>query len=271
MKTILLTENDINDIVLETIELLKLQQERIRKTDVLGNVFTKPLIDEGLIMSHNIKNVSMVLRNYNIRQYGITFTKDYFYRYSRPNDEGELISPTTFYLTFHYGMTKITEKEYNALLKLIDNLGWYASLTNVSGKDYQYSTLQKFDKFFVRFEPKFDVVLLPSDLPDKLYHITRAELLDKIKKIGIQPKDGSMFTNHPERVYLFVDKPDNWREYAENFKNGKNNNSDYILLSVDTTKLSNITNFYIDQNSNFIRACYVLEPIPPYAIELADA
>lgn len=99
--------------------------------------------------------------------------------------------------------------------------------------------------------------------------MTKAKYLDRISKNGLTPKTTQKFNNHPERVYIFKNKPDNWRNIVDFFKSKdieSERNERYVLLTIDKSKLNKGIKFYYDPNSNNETAFYTLEPIPPYAI-----
>ena len=101
-------------------------------------------------------------------------------------------------------------------------------------------------------------------MPPHVYH------LDKILKQGITPRNNGRIASHPERVYLFIDYPHNWREIADNFRE-TNKEEEYVLLKIDKSKINGAVKFYYDSNIMLDNpAVYTYEPIPPSAINIVE-
>ena len=118
------------------------------------------------------------------------------------------------------------------------------------------------------FRPKFDQKVKENGIPNECFHICPTKLVNKILKQGLHPKDYGRKSNHPERVYLFLQKPINWKEIARTFRESRNEK--YSLLKIDTSKLYNKIDFYFDSLTMTDNpAIYTNETIPSqYIIEI---
>lgn len=86
------------------------------------------------------------------------------------------------------------------------------------------------------------------------------------------PRANGRTENNPERVYLWTEKPSNWKDIAVAFKES-GGEEPYVLLSIDRSKMNENIKFYFDSNtfSQYPVAVYTLEPIPPYAITIIES
>jgi hypothetical protein len=134
--------------------------------------------------------------------------------------------------------------------------------TNLSEENGYYEFL---------FEPKYNVNVHVDDIPDYCYHICETRKLEKILSHGLKPASGNRVASHPERVHLFLWKPENWKSIAKAFSESRASNS-YTLLMVDTGKLRNKINFFFDQNTfqYYPDAIYTFEPIPADCLYIVD-
>lgn len=269
-KKIKLTEEQFKEVIGCTLDLLQMKKDQMLINDIFSKCLQNAIICEGLIKSYSINDVEKVVRNMDIAKYKISFANTRFFLYK--NKDGEI--PYQIYMAFPPYMENIPKEYFENVIKTIETCGWYyaTSLTEVKIKELNYEALKKIPRrFTLVFEPKFDVLLSQDEIPDKLYHITKSSLLDKIKRNGLVPKSNGMFTNHPERVYLFIEKP-NLASVSATFKYGKGHSDDeeYCLLEIDGNKLNKSNKIYIDPNSNAVMACFTLEPIPPYAMTVLE-
>lgn len=123
---------------------------------------------------------------------------------------------------------------------------------------------------------------------DYIYHLCPKSRLQKILHVGLSPKkttweaykldkEHTLQDKHNQhygwktvdRVYAFLDKPD--EEFLEdnNFNEKEINSPDgYILLSIDISKLQSKIKFSFDPR--YENAVFTLENIPPSAISVVD-
>lgn len=255
-------QNEINEILREIIKRLDLIKENNQKT-VLGRFLKHDVISEGLIMTHSRKSVITMLNNIGAKKYHIGLGKAYG---SFSNKDGE--KPNTLYLSFNDGIQTMGREYFNKLIGYMYMLGWYIANKDIP-KDC-YDILKNYRSFTLLFEAKFDVELDLDEVNDNFYHITKKSLIDKITRNGLTPKNGCMVTFHPNRVYLFVGKPNNWKSIAENFRSMKDVDDKFVLLKIDRNQINKSNKLFIDPNSKNYKACYTYEPIPPFAIYIDD-
>lgn len=140
---------------------------------------------------------------------------------------------------------------------------------NKNNLDLYDTSLQNRNTLF-KFRAKFNAEYKNTSIPEYLYHIAPLRVVNKIKSQGLTPRDNGRIASHPERVYLFIDYPHNWKEIADNFRLS-NKEEKYCLLSIDKRKLNKNIKFYFDSNvMQRNAAIYTNEPISPNAIELID-
>lgn len=263
-----LTEDDLCEIIGQVIESLGYKKQYLLEYDVMRECLNNAIITEGLVKTFSYTDVRKVLLNLGIARYGIRVSTLPFFKYS--NHEGK--RPVQIILIFTNGISDIPIEYIDDIFHKMDVLGWYFASVIGHGKVFDYDELSSIEgSISCVFEPKFDVLLGDDDIPNTLYHILPSRLVDKVMKKGLVPKSGSMFTNHPERVFLFMENPSDMLDsITASFNNGKGIDEEYTVLKIDYGKIRQGNKFYIDPNSNYINACFTLEPIPPFAIEVAQ-
>jgi hypothetical protein len=162
---------------------------------------------------------------------------------------------------------KIKPLDVQKIKRIAELLGWFISsakskrklveLKDVNSADYTRDVLNGkiTDKIMaVYLERKYDDKL--NIQRNKLYHITDAKFINKIKKYGLIPKYAGKRTIHPERIYLCNEGSvyslgSAFKKYLEN---------PYILeINMKGLNIS----LYDDVNSN---GYYTLDNIPPMNI-----
>jgi hypothetical protein len=169
-----------------------------------------------------------------------------------------------------------TEKQYQELKYLLNNLGWFISWFktesdsgNISGKFNEEAVINSFNKddvFFIelRIEAKFDEEVV-ENIPSILYHIVPTQNSDKILKIGLVPKSRSKASYHPDRVYLgrSIGGVEKLIPQMHQITGDKN----YTILKINTEMIpGGYLRLYTDPNYSK-EAFYTLNNIPPQAIE----
>lgn len=113
----------------------------------------------------------------------------------------------------------------------------------------------------LHFEAKYSQTIESEKLPNTVYHVTDETLVPKIQKQGLVPKAGSKKTQHPERIYLFLDQ----KNIAGLLDDADFDIGSPVVLTVDISNFKNTTKFFIDP---FLEegGVYVLKNIPPNLI-----
>ncbi len=122
------------------------------------------------------------------------------------------------------------------------------------------------------FEPKFDATVADEDIPTHCYHICPTRSADKIcGEVGLTPHNKGRVSNHPERVYLYLWKPQDWRDIAMAFSESSDCN-DFTLLEINMREMIGKTRFRYDPNtySKYPSAIYTEETIPSKYIKAID-
>src|SRR3990167_721669 len=117
---------------------------------------------------------------------------------------------------------------------------------------------------YILLEAKFDLEIDEKDWPDKLYHVTRQDVLHKIKKIGITPRTESKKSTHTERVY-FAKNYNSAKIIYHQFKKDYSNQK-FAILEINP-KLVNYLRLFDDPNFKGY-GYYGLVNVPPDAIKI---
>jgi hypothetical protein len=138
----------------------------------------------------------------------------------------------------------------------------------------------------IQFEPKFQEIIT-QELKNNhnfLYHISPTKYEQKILKYGLIPKSKNNKFNYPYRVYLLMDKNNNFnltKSYLISVtkmllntklnivKNQYFNDNNFTLYKIDISKLKNNINFYYDANF-YPLSIFSTDNINPEAIEIVD-
>lgn len=245
------------------------------------------IISEGLIMTYTPhKLITILNRRYDFSKYNATVKhfdrtssdhpinsqKGTVYPVKSTKDYNRLIEIVIY---FKKGLHCIDENTLNDIIHTCESCGWmFASLQNSytleeykNVTDFDFTSTQPHNMYF---RPKFDQEVKQNGIPNKCYHICPTRLVDKILKQGLHPKDYGRTSNHPERVYLFINKPLNWKAIARTFKESRNDT--YSLLEIDTSRLYDKMKFYFDSLTMTDNpAIYTYETIPSEYISLIDS
>lgn len=220
----------------------------------------REIIYEGLIYSYDIKNVLGGLKKMNYKQGEVKIEKTF---------TGYVV---LIKLPLEIGYTKKIE----VLNKFMENLcGWQLSaILHSNGKVFKKNDdlLDSPDEFvWLQYEPKFDVEVNFSEIPDTLYHICQEKILDKIKKIGLTPKTKSKFFSYSDRIYV-CNNIDDLLSLSKVFITSKDkinsdneNSNSFIILQIKIKSLLLPVRLFKDPN--FENGYYTLENIQPHVIK----
>lgn len=105
----------------------------------------------------------------------------------------------------------------------------------------------------------------------KAYHVTPDVYIDLIKKEGLTPRTESKLSEHPERIYFYLNPESSFEYLASSLWSAskyKDQVKKYYVLEVDLTQLPD-HHFYADPHSmiSYI-AVYTKQSIPPSAIKV---
>jgi len=250
--------------------------KRSKETVILENTILpflndRKTIKEGLIVTHPIPIAVKVLDKlgYDAEVIDDPFERDYI------SLDGDPII-TSLMLT----RVDISNKEkFINLLRTINSLGYYVS-TIINPNSPTRITPAKVKQILdlsneyeiiknvlvnILIEAKFDIELIKSNLPDKLYHVTTSDRYVKISKIGLTPKSGSKLALHPERVYM-AGSIETAFELVQMFGAMVDDDVHYIILEIDTKSFSPRVRIFVDPNAENVVWTY--SNIPPSNIKL---
>lgn len=212
------------------------------------------ILTEGLITSYPFSRVlAMLTRKYNPI---ITYIRS---DPLSPSIENNKVAGISLYVK----NISFNENVLNDIKKDIDVYGYFVAF---HGKHNATET-------GIFIEPKFPFIVDKNYLRNKrFFHITNIDFLNKIKKIGLTPRESQSTYEHPgNRIYLMASVTP---KLINNFKitlskNKKWNISDIITLEIIPKNLE----FYIDPNfesDNIISdiAVFTFQNIPPDSIKV---
>ena len=209
---------------------------------------TKPsfLVKEGLISTYDINHtVHSIAELFNLQNNKLDNSKNFDGRIWIINgDKNDII--------------KIELHD----LSNINNINFYM-------KKYGYICSEQNDNVFT-YEKKFDTYILAKRLifdgNQFLYHITTKNVIDKILKQGLVPKNKvNGFLDDEERNYFYLKQPtkDKLKDFYF-YKFVK----PVVSLKIDLSKINPSIKFYYDPRTE--DALYTYEPIPYNAIEINE-
>jgi hypothetical protein len=187
------------------------------------------ILTEGLITSYPVSNIlSMLNRKY----------KDSITHIQSDPFIQNLKDIKTSGISLYINKKNFNEELLNKIKKDIDVYGYFVAF------------VQKYNIFEIGIfiEPKFPYILDKKYLKKrKLYHITNIKNLNKIKKIGLTPKESQTSFNHPEnRIYLMASFN---KEFINNFKITLSKNKNWQIQDIITLEINpDNLELYIDPN-----------------------
>lgn len=224
----------------------------------LNNLIKEHLIYEGLI--HSVSQSKF---------------QDMVDRWANSNQKIKLQLRPDNKITIKFDFN-IDSKEFNNLLKLIDNLGWFGSAyleieENMKWKKFDKDNFSLANKklLSLQVEAKFDLELTDIEFP-VLYHTSPIINNIKIKEIGLIPKNQSKISYHPERIY-FTKTSEELDTIAYQFYKLNTNVVEFSAYEVDIERAKeNNPNLRLFNDPNFNNGIYTLSNIPPQFIKLID-
>lgn len=258
MLKINITQELLEQVIIEVLTKLKIDNDIPYET-IFGEISNRGLILEGLIKTYPIKNVISILNKKEIIQNN-KINVSPLWKLSGNKRQYQIM------LSFNIGIDTSLFKE---IIHLMDVCGWYFVLINCNSKIIKTIPNNLNVQFYAIFEPKFDLEVDEGDMPNYCYHIAPTRVIAKIKNNGLKPYNKGKVGNHPERLYLFTEYNENWKEIVDNFVEFNGVKEPYSYVQVSMKNLKNLK-FYYDQNSNNYEAVFTLEPIPNFAIKIID-
>jgi hypothetical protein len=164
----------------------------------------------------------------------------------------------------------------NKINGYMDSAGWFPQNVRAPlGKKERYTQGIKkaLDKKWVEINYESKIGDEVSSKSGKAYHVTPDIYIQRIKKEGLTPRSESKMSDHPERIYLFLNPDDTFKKMARSLwhsSQDKRKIKKYYVLEIDMTQLPNHA-FYTDPESVFaFIGIYTLQGIPPSAIKVIE-
>ena len=157
-----------------------------------------------------------------------------------------------------YLKENLTPADLDNFLRLINSLGWFISVYSVFGglgkwKKFDRSDFENDSEngqiLAMQLEAKYDREVDPQNF-DILYHTTPSVNDEKIKRIGLVPKDRGKISVHPDRIYFAQTKFD-LDIITERFHQLNKEVREYTHYSVDihtASKNNSTIRLFVDPN-----------------------
>lgn len=271
-RTIKIPENELESIIKETLirhlsndgrnVLYRIEEEIPNLKSIVENILSdydsfinveNGMVDEGLIKSYDIEKVKdIVCRRFNLAPWQFTVKQQSL--------SGNNVNVAVLFLN----------KDINK-----NDEGDIENLMRTCG--YHIANKPRFENGFkiVVFTPFFsrNISKRVKMKYKCLYHATPAIYVEKILKNGLEPKSKNKLYMYPDRVHCMVG--DNLTRLQKDIlrtvqrRRGENNILDdnkFFILKIDTSKLPDNTNFYVDAMAP--ESIYTYDNIPPKAISV---
>jgi hypothetical protein len=226
----------------------------------------RKILYEGLIYTHSLEKLLPEL-------YNLGFKRNKFQFYNNK-------------IIIHFDLNDNNEKRYIELNRIMDNVGGWFHGISIAGSPLK----NKLDfikvtngTVILQYEPKHDIEI---GAPDNIYHLTKQNRIDKIKRSGLTPRSSVDFFNFKDRVYFSINKESlkdlalqkkhielnkiAEKEEKGSYKSKKQKDFEieeagrFAILTIKPTLGRIRTNFFKDPN--FFDGYYTKENIPPSAI-----
>ena len=217
------------------------------------------LIKEGLIRTHNILQYETSLSN-KLNKYKIQHTIN-------------IIDKLEFQLIIQNPLESDLQWIINECINLYGYYPSYYFIEMTNGlknqskwSDFKY--LPNITEIKINFEAKYSDSVYTNDIvcPNKLYHLTYQENINKISKIGLYPKTYNRISDHSSRIYLFPDMSQYQNLLSTLKRSDKINNlpdKKYSLLEIETDNI-----LILHTDPNYRLGYYTYDNIHPSKIKI---
>lgn len=174
----------------------------------------------------------------------------------------------------------LNQETLDTINNFMDSNGWFPANIKLPGEPklrYSQGIKNSLNKMEVEigYEEKLGGEFDINKNKTKAYHVTPDILVDKIKEQGLTPKSESKLSDHPDRVYLFLNPEETFNQMVRQLWNSlsiekKKTIKNYYVLEIDLTKIPG-HRFYLDpQSSLTYMSIFTTQPIPSLAIKVID-
>jgi hypothetical protein len=172
----------------------------------------------------------------------------------------------------------VNQQTLDKINDFMDNNGWFpTNIKSSGGVNGKYSL--KVNDFLrqrnveIGYESRLNGEMIPNKT--KAYHVTPDIFVDNVLDNGLTPKTESKLSDHPERIYLFLNPDNTFKQMVKVLFNSlsdekKKSIYEYKVLEIDLTQLPNHKFFLDPQSSPTYMSIFTLQPIPKSAIKVID-
>ena len=191
----------------------------------------------------------------------------------------EFVRIGSFNSSFDIVVDRLDQKTLNYINKFMSEKGWFPtniSLSGMKGRIYSDNVNDYIGEDDVQIGYESNFAKEVNTTQTKAFHVTPDIFIDRIKKTGLTLKSESKLSNHPDRIYLFLNQdksvPKNmvWTIWNSLSKERQKNIKDYYVLEIDLTKLPNHKFYHDPQSMITYEAIYTNQPIPRSSIKVID-
>ena len=191
----------------------------------------------------------------------------------------EFVRIGPFNSSFDIVVDRLDQNTLNYLNKFMSEKGWFPtniSLSGMKGRIYSNHVNEYMGEDDVQIGYESNFAKEVNTTQTKAFHVTPDIFIDKIKKTGLTLKSESKLSNHPDRIYLFLNQDEDgsknmvWAIWNSLSKERQNQIKDYYVLEIDLTKLPNHKFYHDPQSMGTYEAIYTNQAIPRSAIKVID-
>lgn len=268
-KIIKLTENDLKNIIKKSVErvfeendysqllLVPLDENTIRNQLVEGLIISYPLekvvsyISKSFMLDRNMNNY--LSNPYN--KYGVIISL-------KSNNSTDVIM-----VALRKGINGVYEQIVNSMENLC---GWQLScVVNNTPTANGYPKWFINSHYILQFEKRIDNDATEDVFSRKnIYHVCPLSKIEKIKHIGLTPRDSTWSDfKHKGRIYFYLNKP-NISNISKEFSRKNVVTNGYALLTIDLSLIDKTTQFFYDPRQP--GGVITTDNIPPQAITVSQ-
>jgi hypothetical protein len=226
-------------------------QKRVLTRTFLDFVLEKELLEEGLIYSYNGDTFLLNIE----RKYGIYIIKSEAVPLFPITDNKKPVTVTVMFM-------KAILDRMEDLQKMMDFYGYFIA-KKIEEKNY----------VILQFEPKYPIKYKKEQLKGfRIFHIAPLDVLHKIFKMGLSPKESSTSFDHPSnRIYIFFTNDVRYiQAFRDSLVKDKSEKREHIILEIDEL----YSDVYVDESFDFkpphYFAGFVLKNIVPEQLTLTN-
>ena len=181
----------------------------------------------------------------------------------------------SFNSSFNIIVDHLDQETLDKINKFMAEKGWFPisiGLSDMEGHKYSQNVKNYLDEDDVQIGYEANLAKELGVSKTKAFHVTPDIFIDKIKESGLTPKSESKLSDHPDRIYLFLNKNIAkdmvWTIWNSLSKERQQTIKDYYVLEIDLTQLPDQKFYHDPQTMISYEAIYTTQPIPKSAIKV---